>query len=182
MENMSASRRRTDRDIRESLIRLLEEKPLHRITVQDLCHEAEINRATFYRYYEDIYALYDAVTQSFFRQLFVDVSERYSSERNGAVRLHRSVEEALDLIESRKNLCRILFNDTDSVFAFRLLQEIQKIAAQENPETDPLRRMRISYMCGGILTVILEWIRNDCSPAKAEVARVIETGVHQAFM
>lgn len=179
---MSASKRRTDRDIRESLIRLLEEKPLHRITVQDLCHEAEINRTTFYRYYEDIYALYDAVTQGFFRQLFVDISKKYSSEKSDAVRLRRSVEEALDLIEKRKNLCRILFNDTDRVFAFRLLQEIQKIAAQEHPETDSLRRMRISYMCGGILTVILEWIRNDCTPDKKDVASVIEVGVHQAFI
>ena len=50
MEKMSAVRRRTDRVIRENFLWLLEEKPLNKITVQDLCEEAEINRLVYQLY------------------------------------------------------------------------------------------------------------------------------------
>ncbi|MCR5450568.1 MAG: hypothetical protein K6F23_14385 [Solobacterium sp.] len=112
MASMSASGRRTDRDIRESMIRLPEEKPLYRIIVQDLCW--------------------------------------------------------------------ILFHDTEGVLRSACWRKYSKLPLRRIRNRTP-RRFRISYMYGGILTVIPEWIRNDCRPAKAEVAKVIGTGVHQAF-
>ena len=42
--------------IRQALFDLLKEKPLNKITVTDICKMADINRSTFYSYYEDVYA------------------------------------------------------------------------------------------------------------------------------
>ena len=41
--------------IRETFINLLEKKNINKITVSEICKEADINRATFYRYYLDVY-------------------------------------------------------------------------------------------------------------------------------
>ena len=42
----------TKRLLKEALLRLLEKKELGRISVSELCREADINRATFYKHYE----------------------------------------------------------------------------------------------------------------------------------
>lgn len=42
----------TKRMIKEGLMRMLEKKPLEKITITELCQEAGINRTTFYRYYD----------------------------------------------------------------------------------------------------------------------------------
>ena len=181
MEQMSAARRRTDRVIRECFLGLLEQKPIQKITVQDLCEAAEINRATFYRYYEDIYALYDAVTQSFFDALFTDIVRRQQSGNNQISRLQQGVRDALDLIEAKKSLCYLLFHDVDSLFTYKLLREIQAAVSSEADQKDALTRLRVSYMCGGILTVIMEWIRDGCRAEKEAIAQVIETGVLQTL-
>jgi AcrR family transcriptional regulator len=47
--------------IKESLINLLSEKPLSKITVKELCFNAGINRATFYSHYRDIYDLMNKI-------------------------------------------------------------------------------------------------------------------------
>ena len=47
----------TKRLIKEAFIELLEEKPLAKVTVTDVCSIAEINRSTFYAYYEDVPSL-----------------------------------------------------------------------------------------------------------------------------
>lgn len=43
--------------IRESFIQLLKEQPVSKITVTKICEMAEINRATFYKYYNDAFDL-----------------------------------------------------------------------------------------------------------------------------
>ena len=44
----------TKRLIKEAFIELLEKKPFNKVSVTDLCNTAEINRSTFYAYYEDV--------------------------------------------------------------------------------------------------------------------------------
>lgn len=45
--------------IRNSFIKLLNEKPLAQIRLKEVCELAGINRSTFYRYYQDIYDWYN---------------------------------------------------------------------------------------------------------------------------
>ena len=47
----------TQKVIKETFINLLEEKEITKITVSEICKIADINRATFYRYYLDVYDL-----------------------------------------------------------------------------------------------------------------------------
>lgn len=51
--------RRTKKAIREALLRLMQTKPVARVTAAELCREADINRNTFYAHYstpEDVLA------------------------------------------------------------------------------------------------------------------------------
>ena len=73
---MSAVRRRTKKLIQDSFIGLLEDKPLQKITVRDLCSAADINRATFYRYYVDLNELNDELADNLFQKLFCNLADR----------------------------------------------------------------------------------------------------------
>lgn len=53
--------RRTETQLQTTLLCLLERKPLHQITVAELCRLCPCNRATFYDHYQDIYSLVDAL-------------------------------------------------------------------------------------------------------------------------
>lgn len=49
---------KTRENIFNAFIDLLAKKPLYKISVQELCKNARINKGTFYYHYEDIYDLY----------------------------------------------------------------------------------------------------------------------------
>ena len=51
----------TKKEIRATFLKLLEEKPLSKITVKNLVESCGINRNTFYYYYRDIYDLIDDI-------------------------------------------------------------------------------------------------------------------------
>ena len=67
--------------IRQALFDLLKEKPLNKITVTDICKMADINRSTFYSYYEDVYALLTqmitGLTISYILSIRIAISVRF---------------------------------------------------------------------------------------------------------
>ncbi|MGN0414420.1 MAG: TetR/AcrR family transcriptional regulator C-terminal domain-containing protein [Agathobacter sp.] len=62
----------TRRAIVEAFMKLLQKKSLDKITVKEIIESAEINRNTFYYYFQDIYDLLE--------NMFRDESERFRSE------------------------------------------------------------------------------------------------------
>lgn len=53
----------TRRVIRESVFKLHKKRPLEDITVKEICENADVNRATFYRNYLDIFDLYEKIEE-----------------------------------------------------------------------------------------------------------------------
>ena len=67
MENQRI--RITKRMLKEALIRLLGQKAIEKIKVQELCQEAQINRTTFYKYYGNQFDLMNEIKNEFLNQL-----------------------------------------------------------------------------------------------------------------
>lgn len=51
--------------IRQSLLSIMKKKSISRITVKELCQNANINRATFYSHYENINSLIEEIKNEF---------------------------------------------------------------------------------------------------------------------
>ena len=58
--------------IKESFVELLRKKDINKITVSELCEKADINRATFYRYYIDVYDLLEKIGQE--KHIVINIS------------------------------------------------------------------------------------------------------------
>lgn len=180
----SATKRRTDKIIRNSFITILSTKPIGKITVQDLCREADINRATFYRYYKDIYELMEAVSEDFFRTLFTDIAEKSKQQKNrnpkDAIRIY--VADALDIIKEQKQLCKVLLiNDADSTFTKHLMDSICEICMADMEQVTDYMHLQLIYMANGILSVNKEWLSEDCRTDKKTIAAVINQGINHTF-
>ena len=65
---------KTKKAIREAYMELRKKKPLEKIKVNDVCELAMCIRATFYRYYQDIYDLND---QLYLKTLYASLEQNY---------------------------------------------------------------------------------------------------------
>ncbi len=52
---------KTKRSIYNAFLEVRSKKPLERVTVKELCDKAQINKSTFYVYYDDVYDLSDKI-------------------------------------------------------------------------------------------------------------------------
>ncbi|MBZ0098941.1 MAG: TetR/AcrR family transcriptional regulator, partial [Taibaiella sp.] len=90
--------------IRDSLLKLLAEKPIQKITVKEICDLAEINRATFYTHYRDPYDLLEQIENELFENMAATVKTEQSDPNNLTRKVFRVIEENADL-------CKVLFSE-----------------------------------------------------------------------
>jgi len=106
----------TQKAIKESLLKLLDEKPLSKITVKDIVEDCGINRNSFYYHFQDIPAL--------ITEIITDETKRIIEEYPTIETMDKAVEVALEFALKYKKACLNIFNSTNREF---LENELLKI-------------------------------------------------------
>lgn len=99
-----ARTRYTKMIIRNSFLQLLREQSIEKISVAEICRLAEINRATFYRYYENQYDLLSALENE-----MLDDIKKYACEYNGNI--DKLTETILSKLSEQQEMWTLLLSD-----------------------------------------------------------------------
>ena len=59
----------TKQNLQEAFLDILMEKPVEQITIREITERAQLNRTSFYRYYMDVYDLYETIVDAFLERL-----------------------------------------------------------------------------------------------------------------
>ncbi|NLY89888.1 MAG: TetR/AcrR family transcriptional regulator [Firmicutes bacterium] len=174
--------------LRESLIKLLLEKPIARVTVKELCEKADINRATFYTHYTDQFDLFKQIEAEF----IADVNsylDNFTLEQ-GETGLFQLIVKIFEYVEKNSELCRVLLGrNGDMDFQTHIMQIVGKRVFFEwgkRKKVDEIIAEYIyTYVATGSIGIIRKWLfeENQESPEKmaALVARLANKGI-EAFI
>ena len=149
--------------IRQALLDLLEQMPLKKVTVTDICKRADVNRTTFYTNYTDIYDLLKSITQD----LHEDVREvltlydhmdglAYYTALLTVLQEHASACRALMQLTAQD--CKIMEMD----FLFSDLMSTRRWNVSDNLLMDQTEALLTRYVLAGSQAIINDWL---CSPA-----------------
>jgi len=170
--SIDARVRYTKMIIRNTFFSLLEEKSVSAITVKELCEKADINRATFYRYYQDIYDLLDQVEDE-------NVSMLMEKTRESGTEMSGFIKSILDAIIENKNLYyKYMKSDAGEHFTKKILnsyypEAYKSLSALYPNLSDERIKWYYSYITGGSASIIDSWVRNGMAEATDEVAGFI---------
>lgn len=165
----------TKKVIKETFLDLIKEKDIKKITVSEICNIADINRATFYRYYLDVYDLLDKIEEEFVSELKT-ASNNIESEYSVA----SFTSVLLNVFLDNKNLVKILFSTKNITNLLNEVLEIAYIKCKEKWENDlpNLDDEEIEYaslfIFNGALGVINFWVQNDFDKEIDEISHIIE--------
>lgn len=79
---------RTDRDITNALLTLMDRKSFEKITIQDILEEALINRSTFYQHFPDKYAILERLQDRFMQGIVQHVETILADEQPDLVKVN----------------------------------------------------------------------------------------------
>lgn len=165
----------TKKVIKETLITLLNEKEINKITVSEICKIADINRATFYRYYLDVYDLLDKIKEEFVSELLI------VSNNKDNYTISSFAKDLLTVFIDNKELVKVLFNKKSDIYFLNDILEVAfvKCKAKWEDNINTLSNNNIEYasifIFNGALGIINYWVQNDFEKSIDEVCSIIES-------
>ena len=171
---------KTKKALAEAFVRLLNSRKLDDITINELCEEAGVRRATFYKHYDDKYSFITAYTTSLRGVFERDI---WKSDTPGATKDY--------YVEYAKRLVMFISEhsaEIDNIYKSSLFPSVLSIIVDQNYQ-DTCERLRYSQehgmqlsasvevtasMCtGGVAQTVHNWLRSDRELSADELANQI---------
>ena len=170
---LDARIRYTKMVIMDSFISLLKKKPLNKVTVKEICDIAEINRATFYKYYNDPFDLLEKIEQELLLQLRKNLNPSMNSFRDVFMLIMKSIQADYEKYQT------LFSNNGDSQFPVRIFtlfyDHVSHDTNRQFPTLSPTEQEWLYYFmahgCNGILT---HWISSGMKESMDEVTAFAE--------
>ena len=162
--------------LKEALIRLLREKKLEHISIKELCEEAGINRATFYRHYELPRSVLEEIKSDLIREVRAEIE---------------TAEKERDLRTIVRSVCRYLYEHRDTVTVFLrddpvfdletlndmllgVIHENTLFSFPTNVMADPRdKKLLGAFMVGGGYNMTRQWLLGGEHRGPDEMADVV---------
>ncbi len=162
---------KTKKAIENAFIEILGEKSFTKITIEEICKKANVNRMSFYNHYDDKYDLLNDIMnnikETLIGKFIEEVGADFTEEKVVSVLMETS-EKIIDLGSKYKNYISMLISDGDNSLAqyiiYKSLEEstlelLTKLREKYNLDKEPLPLMA-SFITGGGTSMILNWFEN----------------------
>lgn len=170
---------RTKKLLKDALFRLLQEKPIEDITVNEICDRAMIHRTTFYKHYEDKYHLLASLMQEL--QLSLLSAEELSVLSDRKRELYMLLADRIFsyLAENRTAYLSILEHNKSDV-VLRMLYEISVKAVKgyvgnaEQAYCGEVPAAAVArFYAGGLASLAIWYLQNGQNIALGDMKRYV---------
>lgn len=171
----------------EAFLQILEKKNFAYITVKEICEKAQVNRSTFYLHYETIGDLL-AESVSYMNQQFRNYMEHDAESFVGKIKDCREDElylvtpeyliPYLGYIKDHRRLFKTAMENAGvlgtketygRMFRHVFIPILERCGV---PEAD--RTYLMAFYIHGLMAVIAEWLRNDCTDSVEHIIAVMQ--------
>ncbi len=186
MKNQSCDQRvrLTKNLIKSAFLSLLSQKNVRHITVRELCEKAQINRATFYAHYMDIYDLKEQLENELlasFSQVFIDAFREFDP----SLASEELFVKVFSLLRENSEQCVILLN-SDSEIVDKFIKVSRDLVLDTYAKLFPNAsetRLNAYYLfvSSGCIALVKHWLLNapDASAESVakEVCAILQQGI-----
>lgn len=178
-------RRKTRASVERALVKLMTDRDLERITVTELCAEADINRTTFYAHYQCV------------SDVLGDLEEQVVGNVFSVCGAYRFAELAMNPYPILNRLCGALSGDREfgeflvngresagflervkDEFIRRVMREFER----EHPGEDGTRLyFAMSFLAAGTFEAFRAWWRSDRSVSLDELSKRLAAQISRGF-
>lgn len=153
---------------------LLGEKPLAKITVQEICLTAKINRTTFYAHYSDVYHLLESIKQEMavhIQAIFFD-----ADNASGWGLPDNCFENLFEYLLANIDFYRACMQNvgTQNVLDFSLFvsyeNQLQPLVRRAGIRTELEFTYLTEYFMGGLNAMIRHWVNTGCRETPRQLA------------
>ena len=161
------------REIKNSFIKLLTERPISQITVKDIVEDCGVNRNSFYYHFQDIPSLLEEIIVEMTAKVIENLPEESTFEEK--------VTAALQEINLNKRMIYHMYGSSNREFYEKQLMKICEhvtrtyIRSREYSERVDSKDLEfvISYLKCELFGQLIDWLNHDMSYDIVEHSRIL---------
>ncbi|MDD3340165.1 MAG: TetR/AcrR family transcriptional regulator [Lachnospiraceae bacterium] len=156
--------------IREALIRLLADRPYAKITIKDICGEADLSRQTFYQIYESK----DEIMAYHFECLFLTFREECADFKG--ISIGEITAQFFAFFYEEKSFIKILIENNFTFYLVNMFEQyLPRIDLfQERNEKEAYPDYTIAFFSGALTQILIHWFDKDFNLTIDEIAKRTE--------
>ena len=162
--------------LNQGFLQALSQKPLSRITVKEICEYADVNRSTYYVYYNDPYDQLKKLEENFIlsQSEYIEELILTANENTGFA---NAMENLLLYYKNNKSMLRILFGEYGNMhLEYDILSYFGKyVLSHSNKESEEESEtlQYYTYAASGCFGLIIYWLQNDCEEPVEKLSKRI---------
>lgn len=166
--------RKTKKLLLNALVDLMSVKKVNKITVKELTELADINRSTFYLYYDDMFDMVDKV-ESEIIQNFSLAFEEFSNKDATYENTVSFFTYLFEFVKNNSAMCKILLGP-DGEYSF--IEKFKSAIIDSQPslkDTNKKKRHEffMPFIVSGSIGSIQKWLEDDMSSSTEDMAEFI---------
>lgn len=166
---------KTRTNIKNSLIDLLAEKNVSKITVTELAEKAMINRKTFYRHYHTVQDVVDDINYDIVNDV---ISHAKKSDRDGNNLVNQLNFIGLSIVENKEQINKILKNSPEvfgSGRSVELLKRFIEVSIRPvlNFKNETKLKYLVEFVVSGFISVYVRWFNDGCAGSSEKLADAV---------
>lgn len=151
--------------LNESFLKFLAQKPLTRITIKEICEEADVNRSTYYAHFTDPYDQLKKLEADIMTDMSAFVDSLLEGETRSEKNQRQKVRAILEYIQSRRNVFQVLLGKSGDLDLQRdILTFFGERIFEPDQAADSVsleRAYKYIYTSTGSFGIIYHWIKDD---------------------
>ncbi len=148
-------------NLQEAILILMKDKPFEKITITELCKKAGVSRMAFYKNYQD--------TEELLLDIFVDSNTEMIEQIGSPFRHTTGYEWFYSMFCTVEKNAPMLMTLFDAGFEYKYLQLINELVLH-NPAVPNKDKYKRLIWTGGIVNMIIEWVKGGMKESKEEMA------------
>ncbi|MFL0198739.1 TetR/AcrR family transcriptional regulator [Clostridium sp. WILCCON 0269] len=166
--------RKTKQTLLQALTTLMSKKKINNITVKELTDLADVNRSTFYHYYEDIFDMVDKIKTELVND-FSETYDKFSKEATTYDDLLSFFIYLFEFVQINAKMFKIfLCNDGGYTFIEKFKDAIKhcKIPLDDTASATEARYC-MPFAISGCIGVIQQWLNDDMNASPKDMAEIM---------
>lgn len=164
--------------LKNSLKNLLRQKPLAKITINDIAEDCGISRMTFYYHFKDIYDLVEWTCVEDARRV-LEGKKTYDTWQQGLIQVFQEVQEnKLLVVNVYRSISREQVEDYLYKLVYRFLMDIVSEQAAGMHVSQEDQEYIVHFYKFAFVGLMLEWIKNDMRPDPQIIVDKLDVMIH----
>lgn len=160
----------TKKKIKDSLVKLLSKKRLYDISVSELCQTANVNRSTFYVYYNNVYEVFEEIGDEIAKEMKEMLVKMDRTDHSVYLRVY------FTLAKKHMTIFKEIHSTNIHNPIIQKLAEVNSELLNSNVSVPKkTENLELTFVLSGFYGLVETWLNNGCKESDDDLIQVLKS-------